>query len=791
MLEYLNGLEEVTTYLNDNFLKNKINLIKDAINERKFLLTFVGQFSSGKSRLINNILGIDILPVRILESTQVPTFIKYGQNERAIVFNEDSTTVEINIKDIKEIWLGNKRDKFNNIAHIEIFINSSVLKNGLVIADTPGVNSTVKKHERLTREILKSSEEIVYVISKAVTEIDKLFLKEIIDLGLRVICVRTYMDTIKSSEENIEDVVLYDKNSLEELGDKSIIDIYHISNEKDSIWFNYIEDLKKYISVDITKNIDTKLEESCRLRLAKIKDELYSQLENKKNNLENILKNNEDSLFQEVNNIERVLSRLEAKLYNQSNNYKRSINDISLEAKKDLIDMKDNILRDTKNEIINTCLCDGVEEKLNSMIYKKLSDSIKLLQETYISPFDNLINDNSILMKKEISSVLHDINIDYNIPSSIEDLIIEVEEDKLENDKLKREILEITKDIEEKEQQLELLKDDSKKYEEEKNRLYEAIKEIEIELQNHGAYQPRYIEDDSEHMQPSEILKIIGNGLDWATLLIPGKAYGQVTAKIAPNLGKWAVVAEKTGKNLKKADSVKDSFFALKNIKNVAKSTYKTKKRTKKALKTLNTIGEISNNTKNTGILDIITFEYWFEKAGKYFDKPVEMQIDKEYEKEYRETKRILTDKYSNLRNAEIEKLQKLGMIKNEEEKITKIKDLEIKRNKILMQELQEREIEMKRLAKQRAFEAMKNEYYNRFESLIEELSNTIILKCDNFLTLPLEQYYEKCIANIKFEINKQKKIKEEILERFKQNGINEIKQDLLDCNRYIELIKG
>ena len=292
-------------------------------------------------------------------------------------------------------------------------------------------------------------------------------------------------------------------------------------------------------------------------------------------------------------------------------------------------------------------------------------------------------------------------------------------------------------------------------------------------------------------MQPSEILKIIGNGLDWATLLIPGKAYGQVTAKIAPNLGKWAVVAEKTGKNLKKADSVKDSFFALKNIKNVAKSTYKTKKRTKKALKTLNTIGEISNNTKNTGILDIITFEYWFEKAGKYFDKPVEMQIDKEYEKEYRETKRILTDKYSNLRNAEIEKLQKLGMIKNEEEKITKIKDLEIKRNKILMQELQEREIEMKRLAKQRAFEAMKNEYYNRFESLIEELSNTIILKCDNFLTLPLEQYYEKCIANIKFEINKQKKIKEEILERFKQNGINEIKQDLLDCNRYIELIKG
>ena len=167
------------------------------------------------------------------------------------------------------------------------------------------------------------------------------------------------------------------------------------------------------------------------------------------------------------------------------------------------------------------------------------------------------------------------------------------------------------------------------------------------------------------------------------------------------------------------------------------------------------------------------------------------MEIDKEYEREYNETKRLLTEKYSKLKNAEIEKLQKLGMIKTEEERLIKIKDLEIKRNKILMQELQEREEKIKLLAKQRAFEAMKNEYYNRFEDLIEELSNTIIIKCDKFLKLPLEMYYEKCIGNIKFEINKHKQIKEKILEKFKQNGINEVEQELIQCNRYLELIKG
>lgn len=784
MLEYLNRLEEITGYLNDDFLKNKINFIKDTINDRKFLLTFVGQFSSGKSRLINNILDMELLPVRILECTQVPTFIKYGTDERAIIFNEDSTTTEININDIKEIWLGNKIDKFKNIAHIEIFINNNILKNGLVIADTPGINSTLEKHERLTREILKSSEEIVYVISKPVTERDKLFLNEIISLGLRVICVRTYMDTIKSSEENIEDVILHDENSIKELGDNSIINIYHISNERNSIWFNKIEVLKRYISVDIIKNIDSKLEESCKLRLVKIKNELNNQLENKKISLECILKNNENELLNKLNKIDEALNKLELRLENKKSNYNKDINDTKLEAKKDLIDMKNNIIRDVKNEITNTCLYDGVEYRLNSMINRKLSDSIKLLQEIYINPFDNFINDNSILIENEISNVLSDINIDYNIPSSIEDLIIEVEEDELENDKLKREILEISKDIEKKEQQLELLKYDSKKYEEEKNKLYQAIREIEIELENQGTYECRYIETYSENMQPSEVLKMIGNGLDWATCLIPGKAYTQLASK----LGKSSAVISKTGKALKQADSVKDGLFALKNIKNVAKKTRATKKRTKQVLEIAN---KVSTASKATGILDVITFEYWFEKAGKCFDKPVKMEIDKEYEREYNETKRLLTEKYSKLKNAEIEKLQKLGMIKTEEERLIKIKDLEIKRNKILMQELQEREEKIKLLAKQRAFEAMKNEYYNRFEDLIEELSNTIIIKCDKFLKLPLEMYYEKCIGNIKFEINKHKQIKEKILEKFKQNGINEVEQELIQCNRYLELIKG
>lgn len=784
MIDYLNELQDITKYLKDDLAYKDINFIKDTLNDKKFLLSFVGQFSSGKSRLINNILNKELLPVRILECTQVPTFIKYGEVEKAVIFKEDYTISEISISDVKEIWLGNKSDEFNNIAHIEIFMNNNVLKNGLVIADTPGINSTVDKHEKLTREILKSSEEVVYVLSKPVTYSDKLFLNEIIDKGLKVLCVRTYMDTIKSSEENINDAILHDRNLIKELGDDSVINIYHVSNESDNIWFEKIEALRKYISIDIAQNIDSKIEESCKLRLLITKEELKKQLENKKAILESVLKNNEGELNLQLRKIDEAMNNFERKLDKQKSNYSKNLKEVKAEAKRDLLENRDSIIRDIKNKIDNTSLFDGVEESIHKMLYKNLSDSTKILQYTYINPFDKFINDNSILIENEVKSILEGISIDYEVPMSIQELALTIEEEESESENLKRDILELSESIKEKEYKLESLKDRSKEYEEEKKAIYEAIKDIEVEIANHGSYECRYIENENNNVQPSEVLKRIGNGLDWATCLIPGKAYPNIASK----LGKVLSVTGKTGKALKQADSIKDKLFALKNIKNVADKTRATKKRTEHVLKIAN---NVSNVSKKTGILDFANFEYWFEKAGKCFDKPILMEVDREYEREYNETKKMLTQKYSQLKNAEIDKLQKLGIIKNEDERINKIKEIEIRRNKILIDELSRKEKEMKILARQRAFEMMKKKYIYEFETLLDEVSRSIISQSDKYLELPLEQYYEKCVRNIKFEIKKQKEMQEEILNKYKSNGIKDIEESLVKCNEYFKVIKG
>ena len=97
----------------------------------------------------------------------------------------------------------------------------------------------------------------------------------------------------------------------------------------------------------------------------------------------------------------------------------------------------------------------------------------------------------------------------------------------------------------------------------------------------------------------------------------------------------------------------------------------------------------------------------------------------------------------------------------------------------------------MKTLARQRAFEMMKNKYLYEFETLLGEVTSTIISESDKYLELPLEQYYEKCVRNIRFEIRKQKEMQEEILEKYKSDGTKDIEENLIKCNVYLDVIKG
>ena len=250
MIEDLEKYKEIANYLKEDYLIESIDLMKSSINNKEFLLSFVGQFSAGKSRLINNIIERDILPVHISETTQVVTFIKYSPVEYAVVFYKDLTQKEISIEEVKEIWQGKINDNTRSIKCIEIYINNKILKSGVIIADTPGINTVIKEHENITNDVLKASEEIIYIISKPLTDTDVSFVNQILKMGLNISIVRTFMDKIKSSEEDISKIVENDRNRVLDIFKIENINVYHVSNDNSNEWYKNIDKIKIYILND-------------------------------------------------------------------------------------------------------------------------------------------------------------------------------------------------------------------------------------------------------------------------------------------------------------------------------------------------------------------------------------------------------------------------------------------------------------------------------------------------------------------------------------------------------------
>lgn len=82
----------------DDFLVKKMcENLADDLNKEEYRITVVGQFSSGKSTFINALIGRDILPHGVSETTATITYIHNVQenDERLgtalVVFRDDKT----------------------------------------------------------------------------------------------------------------------------------------------------------------------------------------------------------------------------------------------------------------------------------------------------------------------------------------------------------------------------------------------------------------------------------------------------------------------------------------------------------------------------------------------------------------------------------------------------------------------------------------------------------------------------------------------------------------------------
>jgi predicted GTPase len=191
--------------------------------ERRFTLAVVGEFSSGKSYLLNALLGkifrregkiVGLLTVDINPSTATITELEFAEEETATARYPSGRTERIPIDQLSRFVAvaggtpgalhDATTDDDHAPTHVLVRVNSPFLQHGFIIADTPGLASLNPAHRRATLGYLPRTDAVLYLIDtqQPFTEGDAAFLELIGEHVRAIFIVQTKIDLWRMTEDN-------------------------------------------------------------------------------------------------------------------------------------------------------------------------------------------------------------------------------------------------------------------------------------------------------------------------------------------------------------------------------------------------------------------------------------------------------------------------------------------------------------------------------------------------------------------------------------------------------------
>ncbi len=152
--------------------REDIQGIQQSLTSQRFRVAVIGEFSQGKSTLLNALLGEEIQPVRAIPCSGTISVLKYGKNKRVICRYRDQREEEIEITQYKEKTAISKQAALQNRAeeilksNIEEIIfehpNLSLCVNGVEIVDSPSLNEHPER-TAITQKLLQGTDAIIFM----------------------------------------------------------------------------------------------------------------------------------------------------------------------------------------------------------------------------------------------------------------------------------------------------------------------------------------------------------------------------------------------------------------------------------------------------------------------------------------------------------------------------------------------------------------------------------------------------------------------------------------------------
>ena len=195
-------LQKMTTIaqsLGFNDLMAELNALAQRQEQENcpLILPLVGEFSSGKTTLINALTDSKKLETATKPTTATIYQIHFGSEScHATVCYEDGKQIEV--KDIAEL----KNDAINDAAIVDVYDTSNKVPSTTILVDTPGLSSPDPRHKQTLVDFLPQADAILLVsdINQQITRSITDFIKTMSLAKRQIFLVLTKSDTKSASD---------------------------------------------------------------------------------------------------------------------------------------------------------------------------------------------------------------------------------------------------------------------------------------------------------------------------------------------------------------------------------------------------------------------------------------------------------------------------------------------------------------------------------------------------------------------------------------------------------------
>ena len=176
----------------------------------RFHLVVVGEFNHGKTTFVNALLGAEVLPVGVTPTTAVIHHLEYAAQPRAELVRASGERQTMDFEEVRKFAVGQEKgsESFaNEVNRLEVFYPAEILRERIVLVDTPGVNDLSLQRADITYSYIPRSDAVLFLLDagQPLKESERVFLNEKL-LGQsrdKIIFVVTKRD-IWSDDEEVE-----------------------------------------------------------------------------------------------------------------------------------------------------------------------------------------------------------------------------------------------------------------------------------------------------------------------------------------------------------------------------------------------------------------------------------------------------------------------------------------------------------------------------------------------------------------------------------------------------------